>query len=91
MGAIGNVALKQWNSRISLEGLAKVVRQFIPRKPAVNLSIEKTVSLGQKTSASLLLVGDESLLLGVTPGSVALLRAWRRNAEASLEVRGQVR
>ncbi len=57
--------------------------------PKVQLSVERTVSLGQRGSAAMLNVNGELLLVGVTNSAVTLLHRWEPSAK-ELEVKGTV-
>lgn len=80
-----NTVRAPWNWRRTLQSLIRA----IPRKPAVAMSVEKSVAVGQKATATLLSVNGERLLLGVTGGSISVLRRWQH--DGAIEVRGEVR
>ena len=60
------------------------------RAQKLELSVEKTVSLGQKGMAAMLNVNGELLLLGVTTSAVTLLHRWEASS-ITLPVKGTVR
>jgi len=62
--------------RAWLQVAIAAVYGVLPKRPAVQMSVQKTVPLGQKANATLLVVEGEKLLLGVTANSVSLLRTW---------------
>lgn len=55
----------------------------------LQMSVQKTVPVGQKAVATMLQVNGELLLLGVTSGAVTLIHRWEQ-PEKALRVEGSV-
>ena len=89
MGAIASIGVKPFAWRPWLRAALSALYEMVPRKATGELSVQKSVAVGQKASATLLRVNGEQLLLGVTATSVSLLRKWRAG-NPELEVRGVV-
>jgi flagellar biogenesis protein FliO len=90
MGTTASVAIRPMEWKEWLKSGMAFLNELFPRKKAVEMSVAKSVPLGQKANATLLVVNGERLLLGVTSSSVSVLRQWKRESE-ELEVRGRVR
>lgn len=60
------------------------------RSSVVQISVHKSVPVGQKAVATILQVNGELLLLGVTNSAVTLIRRWHKD-KSNLDVRGCVR
>ncbi len=81
MGTIASIGVKPIGWWEWLKATIAVMQRIIPKQAAVRISVQKTVALGQKASATLLVVEGEKLLLGVTASSVTVLRCWKGEAE----------
>jgi flagellar biogenesis protein FliO len=78
------VAPRSWSSWLKDQITELAAR--LPKRKNVELAVEKSVSLGQKASATLVVVNGTRILLGVTAQSVCVLKEWT----GELPVRGIV-
>jgi flagellar biogenesis protein FliO len=81
MGTIASIGVKPIGWREWLKSTIAALQTVLPKRPGVEMSVQKTVALGQKANATLLVVHGEKLLLGVTANSVSVLRHWKDEAE----------
>lgn len=81
MGTIASIGVKPigWKAWLR-SAFARATGPFAKRC-AVTMAVQKTVQLGQKANATLLVVEGEKLLLGVTAQSVSVLRRWKAESE----------
>jgi len=89
MGTIASIGVKPIGWREWLNEMLLALYRIVPRKPEVQLSVLKSVPVGQKANATLLAANGEQFLLVVTPNSATVVRKWTTEC-AELEVRGFV-
>jgi flagellar biogenesis protein FliO len=68
--------------------LGRVLAQLRQRPVRPPMSVQRSIHIGQKASATMIEVNGELLLLGVTNSSVTLIERWRK--DPGIAVRGNV-
>lgn len=73
----------------ALGALRQIWLQMGQRSRRLPITVQRSVNVGQKATATMIEVNGELLLLGVTNSAVTLIRRW--HGGNGLEVRGEVR
>jgi flagellar biogenesis protein FliO len=67
----------------------RILSQLRQRSLRPPMSVQRSINIGQKATATMIEVNGELLLLGVTNSSVTLIERWQKRSE--LAIRGLVR